>query len=410
MYDEYLHLRYASTHVIKSKLKKRLQMKISILKKILLIGISALLCLSLVGCKVHKLTPDDLAVTPVGTVGGYEVTYDELYFLANSYYTEGMSEDELKTLVYDNIRTHYAILALCEKYGVDIDSDELFDEVDAYVNEVADGLGGASSYKEFLKESSSTDNFTRFTVRCNLLYEKLPLALATAGELLIDEDEVCEYIVNNFVRTRHFMVANNEGDDPAANLAVMEKALKDLRAEKTTIYELIGGKYNEDLLIPGDGYTFGKGSMEQAYEDAAFALEVEEVSDIVTAMGRLASGEYVECYYIIERLDLTKEFVKENYEDLELQYSGSVAAQMVEDKKNELSFTPNEFGASLKLTDLDPVGPGTDVFLIVSLCVWALVAVIAVVAFILIRRKMKANSAARLEIKRAALANKPNRK
>ena len=93
-----------------------------------------------------------------------------------------------------------------------------------------------------------------------------------------------------------------------------------------------------------------------------------------------------------------------------MQYSGSVAAQMVEDKKNELSFTPNEFGASLKLTDLDPVGPGTDVFLIVSLCVWALVAVIAVVAFILIRRKMKANSAARLEIKRAALANKPSRK
>lgn len=384
-------------------------MKTSILKKILLIGISALLCLSLVGCKVHKLTPESLAVTPVGTVGGYEVTYDELYFLANSYYNEGITEDELRELVYSNIRTHYAILSIAEEYGLDINSKELDGRVDDYVNSIADELGGASAYKTFLKESASTDNFTRFTIRCNLLYEDLPLALAQAGKLLIDEDDVCDYIVNNFVRTHHFMVANNEGDDPAANLAVMEKALKDLRAEDTTVYKLIGGKYNEDVY-PGNGYTFGRGSMEQAYEDAAFALEVGEVSNIVTAMGRLASGEYVECYYIIERLDLTKEFVKENYEDLELQYSGSVAAQMVEDKKNELSFTPNEFGASLKLTDLDPVGPGTDVFLIVSLCVWALVAVIAVVAFILIRRKMKANSAARLEIKRAALANKPNRK
>ena len=82
-------------------------MKTSVSKRILLIGISLLLCFSLVSCKVNKLTPDSLSVTPVGTVGGYEVTYDELYFLAKSYYTEGMSEDELKELVYNNIRTHY---------------------------------------------------------------------------------------------------------------------------------------------------------------------------------------------------------------------------------------------------------------------------------------------------------------
>ena len=385
-------------------------MKVSISKKILLIGISLLLCFSLVGCKVNKLAPDSLSVTPVGTVGGYEVTYDELYFLAKSYHSEGMTEDELKELVYNNIRTHYAILSLAEQYELEIESDELDDEVDAYVNEVAEGLGGASAYKQFLKDSDSTDNFTRFTVRCNLLYEKLPMALAQAGELLVEEDAVIDYIVNNFVRTRHFMIANNEGDDPAKNLALIEDALDDVRDGRITVYKLIGGKYNEDLLIPGNGYTFGRGSMEQAYEDAAFALEVGEVSNIVTAMGKLASGEYVECYYIIERLELDKEYVKENFASLESQYSGSVAAKMVEDRKNELSFTPNDFGASLTLTDLDPVSIGTDITLIATLCICAVVVAAAVVAFILIRRKMRANSAARLEIKRAALANKSNHK
>ena len=378
-------------------------MKTSISKRILLIGISLLLCFSLVGCKVNKLTPDSLSVTPVGTVGGYEVTYDELYFLAKSYYTEGMGEDELKELVYNNIRTHYAILSLAEQYGLEIDSKELDDEVDAYVNDVAEGLGGASAYKQFLKDSDSTDNFTRFTVRCNLLYDKLPLALAQAGELLVEEDAIVDYIVNNFVRTRHFMVANNEGDDPEENLALIEDALDDVRDGKITVYKLIGGKYNEDLLIPGNGYTFGRGSMEEAYENAAFDLEVGEVSDIVTAMGKLASGEYVECYYIIERLELTKEFVKENFASLESNYSGSVAAKMVEDRKNEITFTPNDFGASLKLTSLEPVSIGTDVTLVITLCVCAVVALAAVVVFILVRRKMKANSAARLEIKRAAL-------
>lgn len=381
-------------------------MKITgVLKKILLIALAALLCFSLAGCGVHKLSPDALALTPVGTVGGYEVLYDELYFLANSYYSEGMSEDELKELVYSNVRAHYAILSLCEQYGVDIYSDELENEISDYINDIVDDLGGASKYKQFLKDSNSTDNFTRFTVRCNLLYEKLPTALALAGELLVSENDVCDYIVNNFVRTRHFMIANNEGDDPAANLALAEEALDDLQKGKTTIYALVGGRYNEDLLIPYEGYTFGRGSMEVAYEEAAYALEVGEVSEIVTAMGTLPNGERVECYYIIERLDLTKEYVKENYISLESQYSGSVAAKLVEEKKASLTFVPNEFGASLTLTDLEPVGPGTDVFLIVSLSVTAVLVAAAVVAFILIRRKMKANSAARLEIKRAALAS-----
>lgn len=384
--------------------------KNTVFRKILLPLLTALLVLSLSACAPHALTPGDLALTEVGHVGGSPVLYEELYFLATSYYTEGMSEEELKEAVYKNIVTNHAILLLCEEYNVEIDEDELDDIVQKEVEEIADYLGGVSAYKDFLKLNGSTDHHVRFTSRCNALYDKLPTALALAGELLTDIDEVSAYIVENFVRTRHFMIANNEGDDPEENLAIAEQALADIEAGRTTVYDLIGGKYNEDLLIPGDGYTFGLGSMEQAYEDAAFSLEVGETSGIVTAMGELANGEYVECYYIIERLDLTEEFVKDNYEQLEVQYSGTVAAKLLEDKVASLSFTPNEYCASLTLTSLEPVTPGTDVFLIVTISVSIASAVIIALAIFLIVRKLRSNSAARLATKRAALQNANNKK
>lgn len=377
--------------------------KTSLLKKLASLFIAALLALSLVGCGANALTPSELATTVVGTVGEYEVLYEELYFLASNYYVDGMSEEELEALVYEDIVTNHAILTLCDKYGVSVDADELEDATDEYINEIADELGGSGAYKDFLSESSSTDHYARFTARCNLLYNELPMALALSGELLTDIDEVTAYIKENFVRTRHFMIANNEGDDPAKNMLIAEMALAELRMGKTTVYDLIGGKYNEDLLIPFDGYTFGLGSMEQAYEDAAFALEVGEISDIVTAMGELANGEYVECYYIIERLDLTEDFIKENYDELESQYAGTVAAKLLEETVEALTFTPNEYCNSLTLTSLEPVTPGTDTVLIYTLIIIAAVLIVATVVIILVVRKLRANSASRLAIKKAAL-------
>ena len=323
------------------------------------------------GCKSASLKANKLALTTVGTVGEYNVPYEELYFLAMSYKTDGITAEDLWANVSENIKANYAILTLCDAYAQDYTEDEIDDSVQKYIDSVIDEDFGGSrkDYITALEESYMTDHYVRFTAKVDIMYDSLATKLATDSEIETDEEKVIDYISKNFVRTWHFMIANNNNDDPAVNLANAEAALSDLRNGSTTMYKLIGGPLNEDLLIGIDGYTFARGSMEKAYEEAAFSLEVGQFSEVISAKGELANGEYTDCYYIIERLPLDKDFIKKNYASLYEKYEESIIADKLSAIEEELEFVPNEYAASLDILDLEPIDAGTDVSAIIAVCV-----------------------------------------
>lgn len=354
--------------------------------------IPILFCM-LSGCKSHALKPEKQALLSVGNVGEYQVPYEDLYFLAASYDKSDMSEQELRELIYENVVTNYAILTLCDRVGVEYDQKVLDDAVQSYLDSmIASDFGGdRSKYLQALEDSGMTDHYVRFTLKVDLIYEELEMALAKKGEIAADEKTVIGYVKENFVRTRHFMIANNQGDDTEANLQNAQKALSDLRANKTNMFKLIGGALNEDLLIPYDGYVFARGSMEKEYEDAAFELEIGEFSEVVSAKGELASGESADCYYVIERIAIDDEYIDKHYDDLYKSYVGAVIAERLEQVSDELEFVPNEYGRSLNLKSLTPIDAGTDVFVIVivSICIAAVVLVALTVTFFVLRFKKK---------------------
>ena len=323
------------------------------------------------GCKSASLKANKLALTTVGTVGEYNVPYEELYFLAMSYKTDGITAEDLWANVSENIKANYAILTLCDAYSQDHTEDEIDDSVQKYIDSVIDEDFGGSrkDYITALEESYMTDHYVRFTAKVDIMYDSLATKLATDSEIETDEEKVIDYIGKNFVRTWHFMIANNNNDDPAVNLANAEAALSDLKNGSTTMYKLIGGPLNEDLLIGIDGYTFARGSMEKAYEEAAFSLEVGQFSEVISAKGELANGEYTDCYYIIERLPLDKDFIKKNYASLYEKYEESIIADKLSAIEEELEFVPNEYAASLDILDLEPIDAGTDVSAIIAVCV-----------------------------------------
>ncbi len=361
-------------------------------------------CLTLVivlgafsGCAARELSPSRRALREVGTVGEYSVPYEELYFLASNYYEEGMSEEELYALISENIVTNYAILTLCREKGVEYDQKQLKKDVKAYVeNIIKTDFITRKNYLSALRDSGMTDHYVRYTAEVDLLYAKLPTALTLKGELLNEEDTVCAYVEENFVRTWHFMIANNEGDDVEQNRKNAEDALSQLKDGSVTMFKLIGGALNEDLLIPGDGYVFGRGAMETEYENAAFALEIGEYSDVISTRGELSNGEYVDCYYVIQRLPLEEDYIKQNYASIYEGYADAAVSQMLEEVKARLTFVPNEYFSSLSLTALEPVSIGTDtVAITVVVCVVSVSAVTAATAALLIKR-FKKNTAKRL--------------
>jgi len=344
----------------------------------------------------------------VGKVGEYEVLYDEFYFLASSY-KEGLEakygeyeklgaddvkkfDDELRELVYSNIVTNYAILALCADNGLTLDAEDLDDRVDEYIkNMIESEFGSKSEYKNNLKEYGLSDRYVRFTAAVDILYSDLLSELLKKGEIEDDEEKVKEIVKKEFVRTWHIMISNDAGEDVEANRAKAEEALAKYRDGSMSMYKLIGSSYNEDLSISDlDGLYFTRGSMTKEYEKAAFELEVGEVSDVFEAPATNAMGETVTGFYVIQRLEIEDEYVEKNLASLMSDYHDSVMYSMLESKRDTLEFEPDEYAKSAGLASLESPSSSsvaTIVVFAVITCVAAAGVAIAVVMILKSKKK-----------------------
>ena len=159
------------------------------------------------------------------------------------------------------------------------------------------------------------------------------------------------------------------------------------------MYKLIGSKYNEDVtpdyLSDAYGYYFPKGIMDEKYENAAFSMKVGD-NVIVESRAQNGQGEYVDCFYLIEKLSTTSEASKVEIENNLRTLSDYVGDSIINDKKEAvqatLSFEPNDFAKSLDISNLEPVKNGADYQLIITIVCTVVVVATAAVAIVLTRR------------------------
>lgn len=356
-----------------------------------------------VSCKARPLMQTKLAKTDVGTVDKYTVQYEELYFLAQNYYNaikDNYKNDEagLEKAVWDyvneNIVTNYAILKLCETEGIVYDENELKNEVsdilESYIASEFDN--SRSSYLENQKKMGLTDHYVRFVTGVDILYNRLATKYKSTGVVPNTDEKILEYIKDNFVHTWHIAIFVDANDDREAELNKAKEALARLESGEATMLKLIGSKYNENLLPPSteyDGYYFPEGVMEKWYEDVAFSLSVGEHSGIVEGVGTNNDGEYVECFYIIERLKISEEEILSNFDSLSDEVSNSIIAQKMESFKASLSFNPNDFALSLDLHNLEQPKNGVDYQLALTVALCVISAALIVCSFIVIRKIRK---------------------
>ena len=375
----------------------------------------SLLCFS--SCKARRLSPTEEAARSVGSItvsradGNstvFEVPYEEFYFLAKTYEdsidAEKGSEEYNKALfdrICENITSYYAILALCEEMGLVYDEKELRGEVtekvEAFIDENFDG--SRKEYLSALAEVSLTDHYYRFTLGVDHLYDQLPLIYSQKGLVPTYEGDIIKHIKANYICTKHIVIFNDEGDDAQENLANAERA-RQLLLDGRSINELIGGKpinVNEDLLIPFDGYYFERGAMDKAYETAAFGLEVGGVSEVVKSRAQNNYGKYVDCYYVIQRMELDDEYIDRHFNDLADNIAGSIIAGKLDVLRDALEFVPNEYCLSLDVSALEPCDAGVDITAITVACVFGLLALITavfVIVYVCVRNKKIAEARA----------------
>ena len=354
----------------------------------------------------------------VGTVGSYEVKYEELRYLTLMHresldreigkYEEldaaekAEYERQLQDRVMTDIKKNYAILALCDKYGIDTDSSEVRSSVKSgmkeYVKENFDG--SMKKYKQWLSENAQTDSLIRFNYKINVL-ENILLNYFVENGIDIEYDgrnvhEFIDYVMEGeeWARTIHVFYPEEhpytteeareafvnsqltQGDMSDAAFTDMKDAWKNQLKSQADKYNgkgaLVYAKETADELALADtdeerfaaikkkiglapyvggfsidssnsGIYFTNGQMGDWYEDAAFSLEIYGSSEAIL-------GE--DGYYVIMRLPLDEEDVKDQLDTLLVQYQYAALKKHIDAEREALSFTGNDYFGTFALTDI----------------------------------------------------------
>ena len=323
-----------------------------------------LLCLlttALFSCSASRpIKPSEQDLTVVANCAGYDVYYDELRYITMSYkdvYTARYGDDVwtdaalteqylpmLKQDVTRSLKANYAILSLCAEFGIDPSDKTVEEQVQNAVAEQIELLGGRKAYRQTLEMMYMTDRFVRFTVSTDACESQLAHALMDAGLILKSEMDFLPYALSddNMCATYHLFVANDKGEDVEQNRQRAEQA-RQLLLDGTPITELIGSAYNEDVYAPKTPYYFMKTEYEKAYEDAAFALEIGQISDVVVSE---------DGFYVIVRQPLSEDYILSHLTELLQRYQYAEVEALLAEHREGLTVEWTEYGEALDLVTM----------------------------------------------------------
>ncbi len=356
--------------VIKNTKKRRLKTWIIVLISVVIVlGIAVGLILA--NLDEFKKFSQDRKV--VAVCNGYEIPYEELVFLT-SFYKQELADkygdhiwddpdtaeqyrEELETLVKNNLNQNYVVLSAAKQLGIKTSGDTIDNYVDQQVELLTKECGGEKAYKKFLSEQHMTEHYLRFTFSTEYIKSAIHYTLLDNDiyEYRYEDNasDFMQYVLEsgNYVRTLHVYIANEEGEDPAANLAQAQKVSDALQAAETVeerrelLGEYIGSTLNDDYtIVTGDGYYFTRGEMTEEYEKASFALDIGETSAPIVCGGGT---------FVIMRLAPEAEYVENNVKELMNAYYGVCLGEYMEQFRPSCDVFYTEYGQTLDLLDLD---------------------------------------------------------
>ena len=290
----------------KKKIEKNNYVTLAIIGVVILCAIGAIWYFN-----TNKELPKDAAAI----VNGETITrgyIDEQYGRVPVAYKQVIT----KEMILNQSINELLLLQEAKKQGISITKDELSKLIDDSI--VQSGLS-KEDFEKSLEEQNLTIDFVEDYYRKQLTINEL-LNKTVLSKIIVSNSEVMEYYENNKnefvvpeqVRARHILV--NSSEEAEEILEELNKGADfiELAKEKSTCPSASQG---------GDLGYFAKGQMVKEFEDAAFALDVGEISPVVkTQFG----------YHIIKLLDKKPETITKLEEAMQ-----EIEVKLKQEKQNE---------------------------------------------------------------------------
>lgn len=349
------------TYNMKTKMIKRLSLALAVL---MLIGA----CLTSCGVQPIKSTEEEAKI--IGKIGKYEVRYEELRYIVLNHkvdmalefgeniWTEKAEEYEAELIKRVNdtvVSDYYALQAMADYYYVAggaegmMNEEPIRDAVQETVELAVDEAGSKNKYKKMLADQYLTDHLFRFY--CSLEECATELFYILSQDLgIIDgsEEHINEFIDSGkFIRTNHiFLKGVTEENLELANTLLAQLKECDRDKRELELIMLKGIHCSDYTMTTRHGKYFARHTSDYSdeYELAAFELGVGSLSDIVKTP---------EGYYIILRLELEEDYIKQNYEDFRADIMGSEFNENLAEFKKDLTFELNDYGKTIKYLEIE---------------------------------------------------------
>ncbi len=311
-------------------------------------------------CASNEYESTEEELTTVMTIGNYEVPYEMYRYLALNYineYDEGDKSvwedaeknkeyrEEINENIEKSLKNSYAILMLADEYGVGIDSEPVKEAVDQAVKYYIESYGGDKEYKKTLEENYMNDSVFRFTLSVVQCEQQLYYKLIELG-IIDDSDEAVNEALrsDDFIRVKQVLIKEDEGDSKEENLKKAKEVYE--RAMNGEDFDMLIKEYGEDIQMFNnpDGYYMTRYEYIEDFENAAFELEVGEISEVVDSFVG---------YSVIKRLEKEETYLTENYEKLRESYLASQFNRILNERISELELKPTDFYKTLDILELE---------------------------------------------------------